>query len=399
MERDEGVLIAGAGPVGLITALGLAARAGCDRRGGRAAHHRLAPGDGLPLDGSGAPRPPRHPARGRGAGLPQAGLCLPRPRDGRVDPVRPRSPRGRHGLPVQRPPRAARARSHRAASPRAHPRDAGALRRAPDRADAGRQPAARPRRSRLPAASASCGRRGPSAPTARAAPSAACSISASRASRGRSGSSRRTCSTTSRRTATRGRSCRSTRSTGRSSRRSTTATSGASPTRSRPRCRRRPWRTASPPPIGRCCRATRAGRSTASRPTRCTAALRGDLPCRPRAAGGRRRARDEPDRRPGPHLRDVRLLRAAGRAGGGRGRRRERRGARRVGGRAPGDLHRDRVTAGEREQARDLQRAGPGTPPPGRRAAAAGVADRDALRDRLHFTRRLESRATAATRG
>jgi hypothetical protein len=28
----------------------------------------------------------------------------------------------------------------------------------------------------------------------------------------------------------------------------------------------------------------------------------------------------------------------------------------------------------------------------------AGVADRDALRDRLHFTRRLESRATAATR-
>ena len=29
----------------------------------------------------------------------------------------------------------------------------------------------------------------------------------------------------------------------------------------------------------------------------------------------------------------------------------------------------------------------------------AGVADRDALRDRLHFTRRLESRATAATRG
>ena len=45
-------------------------------------------------------------------------------------------------------------------------------------------------------------------------------------------------------------------------------------------------------------------------------------------------------------------------------------GARRVGGRAPGDLHRDRVTAGEREQARDLQRAGPGAPPPGRRAAA-----------------------------
>lgn len=29
----------------------------------------------------------------------------------------------------------------------------------------------------------------------------------------------------------------------------------------------------------------------------------------------------------------------------------------------------------------------------------AGVADRDALRERLHFTRRLESRATAATRG
>jgi hypothetical protein len=32
-------------------------------------------------------------------------------------------------------------------------------------------------------------------------------------------------------------------------------------------------------------------------------------------------------------------------------------------------------------------------------ALKAGVADRDALRERLHFTRRLESKATAAARG
>jgi hypothetical protein len=32
-------------------------------------------------------------------------------------------------------------------------------------------------------------------------------------------------------------------------------------------------------------------------------------------------------------------------------------------------------------------------------ALKAGVADRDTLRERLHFTRRLESRATAAARG
>ena len=72
-----------------------------------------------------------------------------------MDPVRPRAPRGRHGLPVQRPPRPARARSDRAAPPRADPRHAGALRRPADRAGAGRRRRDR-RRSRRPTASASC---------------------------------------------------------------------------------------------------------------------------------------------------------------------------------------------------------------------------------------------------